>query len=170
MTVFRCRICTHPTLAAAPPSRCPACGAGPQWLPAAVAFQPAAGFDLAGKLRDDFERLQLLLIDNSRFFRAAAKVADEEEGRALLQALTGVAVTQASVVSGLLGEALPTLATEPGDCSPAHRENLAESRQRVEEVLALCQLLCDAAPQGWTQDVAVALGGAGRDHLELLGS
>jgi hypothetical protein len=168
MTVFRCRICNRPLLAAVPPSRCPACGAGEEWVPAAADFQPSATLDLPGMLRENLQQLQALLVDNGCFYRAAAKVADDEVGRALLQALTAVAAEQAGVVATLLGQDLPARAGETGDCSPAHRENLGEARQRVEEVLALGRKVLEKAPEGRVQEVVAALVGAGRDHLDLL--
>jgi hypothetical protein len=168
MTVFRCRICTRPVLAAVPPSRCPACGAGQRWLPAATAYHPSAIPELAEKLRQDLLRLREALVDNSRFYRAAARVADDEEGRALLHALTLVSGEQAGVVAAMLGEAWPEMAGETGDCSPAHRENLLEARQRTEQLLQLAQEVLDRAPDGRVQEVAAAFAGAGRDHLELL--
>jgi rubredoxin len=168
MTVFRCRICNHPFLAAVPPSRCPACGAGEEWVRAAADFRPSATLDLPGMLRENLQQLQALLVDNGRFYRAAAKVADDELGRALLQALTAVAAEQAGVVATLLGQDLPATAGETGDCSPAHRENLGEARQRVEEVLELGQKVLEKDPEDRVREVVAALVGAGRDHLDLL--
>lgn len=168
MTVFRCRICTRPVLAADPPSRCPACGAGQQWLAAAVAYHPSATPELAESLRDDLRRWQKALVANGRFFGAAAKVADEEEGRALFQALAVVAGEQAGVLAALCGEEAPALAAEQGDCSPVHRENLNEARQRVKEALEGGRQVLGVAPEGRAREVADALVGTGRDHLELL--
>jgi hypothetical protein len=169
MTVFRCRICTRPALAAIPPSRCPACGAGQQWLPAATAYHPSAIPELAEKLRQDLLGLREALVDNSRFYRAAARVADDEMGRALLHALTLVSGEQAGVVAAMLGEAWPEMAGETGGgCSPAHRENLLEARQRTEQFRQLVQQILDSVPEVRVQEVAEAFAGAGRDHLELL--
>jgi len=168
MTVFRCRICTRSVLAAVQPSCCPACGAGQKWLPAATAYHPSAIPELAEKLRQDLLRLREALVDSSRFYRAAARVADDEEGRALLQALALVTGEQAGVVATMLGEAWPESAGETGDCSPVHRENLLEARQRTEQLLQLAQEVLDRAPDGRVQEVAAAFSGAGRDHLELL--
>lgn len=168
MTVFRCSICTRPVLAAFPPSRCPACGAGQRWLPSAAAYHPCATPELVEELRENLQHLRTALIDNSRFYRAAARVADDEAGRSLLQALTLLNGEQAGVVTSLLGERLPETAGETGDCSPIHRDNLLEARKRTARLLQLAREILDGAPEGRVHEVAEAFAEAGRDHLELL--
>jgi len=167
MNVYRCRICGDPYIGSDRPTHCPFCGAHQKYLAAAADYQPPAIVDLSGKSRESLERALELEIDNSNFYRGAAKVADTEEGKALFQALARVEAEHVAIVCRILAIPRPEELGETGECSPAHKENLAESRRREERAARLYGRFLEEATEDRVKEVLTAFVEIENDHLVL---
>ena len=165
MNVYRCRICGDPYLGEVVPSRCPFCGAHPRYMVPASEFQPQDDISLSKKTRENLEKALALEIDNSRFYRAASKVADDETGRALFSALTKAEAEHAGIMCRLLGVSKPEELYEIGDCSPVHRENLEESHRRETRAVHLYRQFLEDAEEGRVREVLEALIEIEADHM-----
>lgn len=167
MNVYRCRICGDPYLGEVVPSRCPFCGAHPRYLLPAAEYRPAGEVSLAKKSRENLEKALELEIGNSCFYRGAAKVADDEEGRALFSALSKAEAEHAGIVCKLLGRAKPDELYETGDCSPVHHENLEESHRRETRAVHLYRQFLEEAEEGRVREVLEALIEIESDHMSF---
>lgn len=167
MNVYRCRICGEPCLDEDRPGRCPFCGAHPRHIVPAAEYEPPVVGELAKKCRENLEKILGLEVSSSAFYRGASKVADSEEGKALFAALARVEAKHASVVCGILGVAKPDELYETGDCSPSHKENLAESRKRETRAVHLYRQFLEEAEEERVREVLEALIAIESDHLGL---
>lgn len=165
MNVFRCRICAAPYLGSAKPTHCPFCGARQKHLVAAAEFQPTGVAELAKKSRENLSRVLEMQVGNSTFYRGAAKVADTEEGKALFSALSRIEAEHAAVLCRLLAVDSPEELLETGECSPSHKENLAEARKRGERGVNLCRRFAQEAEEERVQEVLAAFVETGEDQL-----
>ncbi|WP_432821950.1 ferritin family protein [Trichloromonas sp.] len=167
MNVYRCRICGDPYLGAERPSHCPFCGAHARHIVPAADYRPVPVGDLSKKSRENLERALELEVGNSTFYRGAAQVADNEEGQALFSALAKVEAEHASVLCKILGVPKPEELFEPGECSPSHKENLAESHKREGRAVQLYTRFLDEATEERVKLVLGAFIEIESDHLGL---
>ncbi len=167
MNVYRCRICGDPYLGSARPSHCPFCGAHAKHIVPAADYQPVPVGDLSKKSRENLERALELEVGNSTFYRGAAQVADDEEGLALFSALAKVEAEHASILCKILGIPKPEELFEPGECSPSHKENLAESHKREGRAVKLYSRFLDEAIEERVKLVLGAFIEIESDHLGM---
>lgn len=167
MKVFRCGICDNPYLGTDRPTHCPFCGAQAAQIVPAAAHQTPPLADLSKKSRENLERALELEVGNGAFYRGAAQVADREEDQALFLALTRIAVEHASVLCGMLGVPRPEELFEPGECSPSHKENLAEFRKRESRAIQLFSRFLEDAAEARVKQVLGAFIQTATDHLGL---
>jgi rubrerythrin/rubredoxin len=168
MNIYRCRVCGDPYLGSEPPTHCPFCGAHQKHLVPAAGYQPTAVGELTGSSRENLQRVLELEVENCCFYRGAAQVADNEEGRSLFVALARVEAEHASIVCEILGVPQPEGLFDTGASSPAHKANLAEAHQREERAVQLyCKFLQEATEERVRQ-VLEAFIEIESDHLQLL--
>lgn len=167
MDVFCCQICGDPYLGSARPTNCPFCGAHQKHLVPAKDYAPKTLDDLSEKSRQNLERALELEVGNSMFYRGASKVADSYEGSALFAALSKVEAEHASVLCKILGIPKPEELTEIGDCSPSHKENVAESNKREERAIRLYSRFLEEATEPRVQQVLEAFIEIEKDHLSF---
>jgi rubrerythrin len=167
MNVFRCRICGVPYIGSEKPTHCPFCGARQRHLVVAADYHPPAVAGLSKKSREGLSRVLELEVDNSAFYRGAAKVADTEEGQALFAALSRIEAEHAAIVCRLLGVDAPEELLETGACSPSHKENLTEAHKREERGGNLYRRLLGEAEEERAQEVLAAFVEIANDHLAL---
>lgn len=167
MTVFRCRICGKPYLGSQRPTHCPFCGAHQKHLLPAAEYQPPAIIELGRQSRENLEKALERQLADSKFYRGASKVADTEQGRALFQALEAHQAEHVAVIGSMLGVPLPEELGETGECSPAHKENLAEARRREERLVRHYRKCYEKAEEDRVREVAEALAEIATDHLGL---
>ena len=167
MTVLCCRICAAPYLGSTKPTHCPFCGARQRHLVAAADFRPTGVAELTKKSIENLTRVLEMKVGNSAFFRGAAKVADTEEGKALFRALSRIEAEQAGILCRLLAVERPEELLETGECSPSHKENLAEARKRGERGVNLCRRFAEEAEEERVREVLAAFVETGEDHLGL---
>ncbi|MEJ2201410.1 MAG: ferritin family protein [Desulfuromonadaceae bacterium] len=167
MNVYRCRICGDPCLGSQPPSHCPFCGAHAKHIVLAADYRPEPVGDLSKKSRDNLERALQLEVGNSTFYRGAAQMADSAEGQAMFSALAKVEAEHASVLCKILGVPKPEELFEPGECSPSHKENLAESHKREGRAVQLYTRFLGEATEERVKQVLSAFVEIESDHLIL---
>ncbi len=167
MNLYRCRICGDTYLGAEKPTNCPFCGAHQKLLVTAADYEPTVAGDLSRKTRENLQRVLELQVDNSSFLRGASKVADSEEGRALFSALAKVEAEHASVICRVLGVVKPEELYDIGECSPSHKENLAESHRREERAINLYRRLAEEEKDERVLQVLEAFVEVENDHLAL---
>jgi len=167
MTLYRCRICGDPYAGSEKPSHCAFCGAHQKHLAPAAECRPVAVGELTEASRDNLLRVLDLEVGNSTFYRGAAKVADTGDGAALFGALSRIEAEHAVIVSRILGMPKPEELDEIGACSPSHKENLAEARQRQEQAAKLYRKCLDEAGEERVRQVLEAFIEIESDHLLL---
>jgi rubrerythrin len=123
--------------------------------------------ELSQKSRDNLERVLALKAGNCAFYRAAAKVADTEEGQAQFEALTAVDEVQARLVGRMLAVSPPEELTGTGDCSPSHRDNLGEAVRRQKRSAILLSRFAEEAVENRVREVLEAFAAAEQDHQTL---
>jgi len=167
MNVYRCRICGDPYLGQERPTHCPFCGAHAEHIVLAADYQPVPVGDLSKKSRENLERALELEVSNSTFYRGAAQVADNEEGQAMFSALAKIEAEHASVLCKILGIPKPEELFEPGECSPSHKENLAESHKREGRAVQLYTRFLEETTEARVKQVLSAFIEIESDHLGL---
>ncbi len=167
MNVYRCRVCGDPYLGSEAPTHCPFCGAHRRHIVAAADYSPVPLGELSKKSRENMERALELEVGNSAFYRGAAQVADTEEGRALFSALAKVEAEHASIICKILGACKPEELYEPGECSPSHKENLAESHKREARAVKLYTKFLEEAAEQRVKQVMEAFIEIESDHLGM---
>ena len=167
MELFRCSICGEAGFGAERPSHCPFCGALRPHLELAIDYEPTALGELSRKSQENLERLVELATENAGFFRGASKVADQVEGKTLFAVLAQVEAKHVAVLCTLLGSSCPEELQEPGACSPAHKENVAEARKRLERTLNLCRRFLDEAGEERVRQVLEAFAETAADQLSF---
>jgi rubrerythrin len=156
MNVYRCRICGNPYLGSEKPSHCPSCGAHKKHIVLAAEYEPAAVGQLSTKSRENLERILEMELGNSTFYRGASKIADSKEGEALFTALSNAKAEQASVICKILETPTPEELYETGECSPSHKENLAEFHKREERAVRLYSRFLEEATEERVKQVLEA--------------
>ncbi len=168
MNIYRCRICGDPFLGSGKPTHCSFCGAHQKYLVEAADYEPAGTGELSKKSRENLQRALELEVGNSTFYRGASKVADTEEGQALFASLAKIEAEHAMILCRILGVAKPEELFETGECSPSHKENLAESRKREERTVNLYRRFFDEASEDRVKEVLAAFVEIESDHLGLV--
>lgn len=169
MNIYRCRICSESSLGSARPTQCPLCGARQRHLVPDAEYRSTSVGVLSRKSRENLNRVLEMEVDNSTFYRGASKVADTEEGKALFTALAEVAAEHASLISGILETDRPEELFEPGECSPCHGENLAESRKRKTRAAELYRSFIEEAKEERVREILEAFVEIETDHQGLCG-
>ena len=168
MELYRCRICGEPGFGTELPSHCPCCGARRPHLALALDYEPTVLDELSSKSRENLERLVELSTETSGFFRGASKVADQAEGKVLFSVLAQVEARHVTIICSLLGMESPEELQAPGECSPAHKENVAEARKRLERNLNLDRRFLDEAVEERIRQVLVAFIDTATDELAFI--
>lgn len=167
MNVYRCLICGHSYLGDAKPTHCPFCGARQRHLVAAEEYRIVAVGELSEKSRENLARALDLEVENSTFYLEASKVADTAKGEALFRALARVEAEHVAILARILGVLKPEELFEPGECSPSHKQNLAESQQREERMVNLYRRFLEEEVEDRVKQVLEAFIEIEADHLSL---
>lgn len=169
MNLFRCLICGEPYIGSICPSHCPFCGAPGKHLVPADNYRQMPLGDLSRKSRENLERALDLAVGNATFYRGAAQVADCEKGRALFSALSRIEAAHALLFCQVLGIPLPEELSAPGECSPSHKENLAEAQKRESRAVQLYTRFVEDASEERVRQLLSALIEIESGHLKLAG-
>jgi len=130
-------------------------------------YEPTVLEDLSQKSRESLERLVELTTENTGFFSGASKVADQAEGKTLFAVLARTEARHVAILCELLGQELPEELHEPGECSPAHKENIAEAHKRMERIINLSRRFCDEAGEERVRQVLGAFAETAADLLSF---
>lgn len=167
MNIYRCLICGTPFLAGAKPTHCPFCGVRQRHLVPAEEYKIVAIGELSEKSRENLQRVLELEVENSTFYLGASKVADTVAGDALLRALARLEAEHVSIVARILDIPRPEELFEPGESSPSHKQNLAESRKREERMVHLYRRFLEEAVEDRVKQVLEAFIEIETEHLAL---
>ncbi|MDY0268285.1 rubredoxin-like domain-containing protein [Trichloromonas sp.] len=167
MNLFRCLICGESYIGSAAPSHCPFCGAPGKYLVAADAYRQVPLGELSRKSRENLERALDLAVGNATFYRGAAQVADCERGRALFSALSRTETAHAVLFCQILDIPLPEELSAPGECSPSHKENLAEARKREGRAVQLYTRFLEETAEERVKQVLSAFIEIEADHFGM---
>ncbi|MFO7982660.1 MAG: ferritin family protein [Desulfuromonadales bacterium] len=170
MNVFKCLICGDPYVGADRPTNCPACGAHQHLIVRAEDYEPEVLAELTDRSRENLEKALDLEVSNSAFYRGASKVADSIDGHALFSALSRIEAEHASVICNMLEIDKPEELYETGECSPAHKENLVESRKREERAIHFYSRFLEEAKEPRVRQVLESFIEIEKDHLSFSGS
>jgi len=169
MNLYRCQICGESYIGSVCPSHCPFCGAPGKHLVPADNYQPVPVGEISRKSRENLERALDLAVGNATFYRGAAQVADSERGRALFSALSRTETAHAVLFCQILDIPLPEELSAPGECSPSHKENLAEAQKRESRAVQLYTRFIEDASEERVKQLLTALVEIETGHLGLAG-
>ncbi len=169
MNLYRCRICGESYIGSVCPSHCPFCGAPGKHLVSAEEYRQVPLGEISRKSRENLERALDLAVGNATFYRGAAQVADCERGRALFSALSRIESAHAVLFCQVLGIPLPEELSAPGECSPSHKENLAEAQKREARAVQLYTRFIEDAGEERVKQLLTALVEIETGHLGLAG-
>lgn len=169
VAVFRCRICGDPYIGAAPPSRCPFCGAASGFLIDARNWNPAE-FDvqLSEVSRKNLLSALDLELGNTEFYACATKsaaAAGDAYMEAKFKALRKVEAEHASAICKFLKQSVP----EPPapSCSGDSAANSQEGHERESRAIAEYSKFRDEATEPRIREFFGALVDIESDHLRL---
>jgi rubrerythrin len=167
MKIYRCRICGEPYLGRIKPPNCPFCGTEGKYMVLARNWKE----DMISTLTDVSEKnLKTALrfeIDKSGFYRCAARVAADEEVKAMFSAISRIEAGHASTVRRMLGLPRSSRFEHEGRCYPTDAQNLQEALRREELAVSLYEQAAKQASEKRVREVLLALTEVESDHLAL---
>ncbi|UCF77900.1 MAG: ferritin-like domain-containing protein [Candidatus Eiseniibacteriota bacterium] len=167
MKVYRCRICGQSFVGRRKPANCPFCGAPEKYAVLARNWKE----DMISTLTDISEKnLKIALrleIDNSGFYRCAARVAVDEELKAMFSAMGRIEAEHASTVRRMLGLPRSSRYDHQGRCYPTDDQNLQEALRREELTASLYEQAAKQASEKRVREVLLALTEIEKEHLAM---
>jgi rubrerythrin len=167
MKVYRCRICGEPYVGRKKPPNCSFCGALEKHLMLARNWKE----DMISTLTDVSEKnLKTALqfeIDKSGFYRCAARVAVDEEVKAMFSAFSRIEAGHASTVRRMLGLPRSSRFEHEGRCYPTDAQNMQEALRKEELAVSLYEEAAKQASEKRVREVLLALTEVERDHVGM---
>lgn len=167
MKVFRCRICGDPYLGEDIPTNCPFCGAPAKYITLASYWEEPVIVDISEKSRENLVSALQLEVDNIRFYKCAAQMTDNREGRQMFKALAKIESEHASVICKLLQIDKPKVTLDKLACYPSYQENLKEAKVREERALKEYGRFFQESKEPRIKEIFQALVQIESDHLKL---
>jgi rubrerythrin len=167
MKVFRCRICGDPYLGEDIPTNCPFCGAPAKYIALASYWEEPIVTDLSEKSRENLMTALGLEVDNIRFYKCAAQMTDNREGRQMFRALAKIESEHASLLSNILLIEKPTVTLDKIACYPSYQENLKDAEVREERAVKEYAKFFQEAKEPRIKEIFQALVQIESDHLKL---
>jgi rubrerythrin len=169
MKVFRCKICGDPYLGEEPPSNCPFCGAHSQYIVLANLWDEPLIVEISEDSRKSLLSALQLEIDNIRFYKCAAEMTENREGKQMFRALAKIESEHASLIANLLNIEKPTVTLDKIACYPTYNENLIDAKSREERAVKEYSKFFKEASEPRVKEIFQALVQIERDHLNLAG-
>ncbi len=166
MRVYRCLVCGDPYLGAAKPANCPFCGAHQGLIVPVEDYNDKKDLS-TDKSRANFEAALELEISNTRFYRAAAQVGDDEPTKQMFRALAKIEAEHASTICKWLKIEKPAELTETGEANDSALANVEESRKREERAVAFYGKAAGEAMEKKVAWFFRALAEVEQDHIKL---
>jgi rubrerythrin len=167
MKVFRCRICGDPYLGEDTPSNCPFCGAPSKYIALASFWEEPIVFNMSEKSRGNLLGALQLEVDNIRFYKCAAEMTDNREGKQMFRALSKIESEHASLISNILNIERPTVTLDKIACYPSYQENLRDAQAREEKAIKEYSKYFQESKEPRIKEIFQALVQIESDHLEL---
>ncbi len=167
MKVFRCRICGDPYLGEDIPTNCPFCGAPAKYIVMASYWEEPIVTDLSEQSRENLMTALGLEVDNIRFYKCAAQMTDNREGKQMFRALAKIESEHASLLSKLLHIEKPTVTLDKIACYPSYKDNLKDSAVREERAIKEYAKFFQESKEPRIKEIFQALVQIESDHLKL---
>ncbi len=167
MKVFRCRICGDPYLGEEPPTNCPFCGAPTKYIVLASFWEEPIVTNISEKSRENLMSAMQLEVDNIRFYKCAAEMTDDREGRQMFRALSKIEGEHATLISKLLHIEKPTVSLDKIACYPSYQENLMDAKAREEKAIKEYSKFFQESKEPSIKEIFQALVQIESDHLTL---
>jgi len=164
--LWRCKICGDPYIGAAPPSRCPFCGAYEKFMVEAREWKETFDVELNEKDLENARHALEVEISNAQFYFCAAKKSNDEEAKQLFKALGKVEAEHASVWKKILKMEKVEI-PEYDKCSAETMDNLKESHEREERAIKFYREAAKASENPRVKQIFGAFVQVETDHLKL---
>lgn len=167
MKIYRCRICDEAYLGRRKPANCPFCGAPEKYMMLAKNWKEEMISTLTDLSEKNLKSAIDLEIESSGFYRCAARVAEDEEVKAMFCALAKIEAEHVVTLRRMLGLPRAPSNEHEGRCYPTDTQNLAEACRKEELCVAFYDEAAKQASEKRVREVLVALADMERDHLVL---
>jgi rubrerythrin len=167
MKVFRCKICGDPYLGGEPPTNCPFCGAPSRYIVLASLWDEPLIVEISESSRLNLLSALQLEIDNIRFYKCAAEMTEDREGKQMFRALSKIESEHASLIANLLNIEKPTVTLDKIACYPSYQENLIDAKSREERAIKEYGKFFNEAKEPRVKEIFQALVQIEGDHLSL---
>jgi len=167
MKIYRCRICGEAYVGRGKPLNCPFCGASEKFIILAKNWKEDMISTLTDVSEKNLKKALELEVEVSGFYRCAARVAAEEDVKAMFSALAKIEAEHASTMRKMLGLPRAYTSEHEGRCYPTDVQNLAEARRKETICLAFYEESAKQAGEKRVREVLVALTEIERDHLAV---
>jgi len=167
MKTYRCRLCDQAYVGKRKPPNCPFCGAPEKYMMLAKNWKEEMISTLTDVSEKNLKGAIELEIDASGFYRCAARVANDEEVKALFSALAKIEAEHVVTIRRMLGLPRTSNTEHEGRCYPTDTQNLAEARRKEDACVVFYDDAAKQASEKRVREVLVALAEIERDHLAL---
>jgi len=167
MKIYRCRVCGEAYVGGGKPLNCPFCGAPDKYIILAKNWKEDMISTLTDVSEKNLKKALELEIEVSGFYRCAARVAVEEEVKAMFSALAKIEAEHASTMRKMLGLPRSYTYEHEGRCHPTDTQNLVEARRKEQICVAFYEESAKQAGEKRVREVLVALTEIERDHLAV---
>lgn len=167
MKIYRCRVCGEACVGRGKPLNCPFCGASEKFIILAKNWKEDMISTLTDASEKNIKKAVELEIEASGFYRCAARVAVEEDVKAMFSALSKIEAEHASTMRKLLGLPRSYTSEHEGRCYPTDVQNLAEARRKETICVSFYEESAKQANEKRVREVLSALTEIEKDHLAV---
>jgi rubrerythrin len=168
MKIYRCRICSEAYVGNGKPVNCPFCGAAEKYIILAKNWKEDMISTLTDVSERNLKKALELEIETSGFYRCAARVAMEEDVKAMFAAFAKIEAEHASTMRRMLGLPRSYTSEHEGRCYPTDAQNLVEARRKEELCVTFYEESAKQAGEKRVREVIVALTDIEREHLAAI--
>jgi rubrerythrin len=165
MKIYRCRICGEAYVGNGKPLNCPFCGAPEKFIILAKNWKEDMISTLSDVSERNIKKALELEIETSGFYRCAARVAMEEDVKAMFAALAKIEAEHASTMRKMLGLPRSYTSEHEGRCYPTDAQNLAEARRKEELCVTFYEGSAKQAAEKRVREVLAVLTEIESEHL-----
>ena len=133
MHPFRCQVCGETYLGAAPPDRCPFCGAAGSEIKKAALWVDRGQVKMSEKSYQNCAKALDLELNNAAFYKCAVSQASNQISQSIFKRLYKQELEHAELLANAMGIALPKL--PEGQCMASDGENFMEAHDHEDTAI-----------------------------------